>query len=208
MPSATARSARKRDAILEAAKLAFLRHGFAAANLDDIAAAAEVSKVTIYSHFNSKEKLFTSVLDWVIAGRSTGGPPLDPTVDVSELHDALTAIGVDLVQTALDPEVLALRRIMIAEQPRHPLFAELWRRTTVVAATDSLIDYFAAMQRRGTIAVPMDAYRRSDRLRAPIRCLAPSGGASYRGGCGHDDCSCIRNAKGVARVAASRVITQ
>lgn len=151
MPSATARSARKRDAILEAAKLAFLRHGFAAANLDDIAAAAEVSKVTIYSHFNSKEKLFTSVLDWVIAGRSTGGPPLDPTVDVSELHDALTAIGVDLVQTALDPEVLALRRIMIAEQPRHPLFAELWRRTTVVAATDSLIDYFAAMQRRGTI---------------------------------------------------------
>ncbi len=152
MSPATARSARKRDAILEAAKQAFLGHGFAAANLDDIAAAASASKVTIYSHFNSKENLFTCVLQQVIAAHSVGGPPLDPAVDSSELHSVLTAIGIDLIETVLDEEVLALRRIMIAEQPRHPAFADLWRRTTVVAATDSLTDYFAALQVRGTIA--------------------------------------------------------
>lgn len=48
----------KRAAILEAAKLLFPKEGFAGVSMDQIAAEAGVSKLTVYSHFGDKEALF------------------------------------------------------------------------------------------------------------------------------------------------------
>src|SRR5579864_56649 len=44
--------------IREAAARLFLDHGYQGTSMDDIAAAAGVSKQTIYTHFSSKEQLF------------------------------------------------------------------------------------------------------------------------------------------------------
>lgn len=49
----------KRAAILEAAEHMFLLHGFEGVSMDQIAAAAGVSKLTVYSHFGDKDALFT-----------------------------------------------------------------------------------------------------------------------------------------------------
>lgn len=49
----------KRAAILEAAERLFLQHGFEGVSMDQIAATAEVSKLTVYSHFGDKDALFT-----------------------------------------------------------------------------------------------------------------------------------------------------
>lgn len=49
----------KRAAILEAAEGLFLQHGFEGVSMDQIAAAAGVSKLTVYSHFGDKDALFT-----------------------------------------------------------------------------------------------------------------------------------------------------
>src|ERR1700761_6150082 len=51
------RADRKRQAIVSAARKAFVRDGFEA-GMDLIAAEAGVSKVTVYNHFGSKEALF------------------------------------------------------------------------------------------------------------------------------------------------------
>ena len=56
------RSDRKRRAILEAATEAFLRHGFLGTSMDEIAAAAAVSKQTVYKHFSDKESLFREIV--------------------------------------------------------------------------------------------------------------------------------------------------
>lgn len=48
----------KRAAILDAAKRLFAREGFNGASMDQIAAEAGVSKLTVYSHFGDKEALF------------------------------------------------------------------------------------------------------------------------------------------------------
>ena len=53
---------RKHLAIIAAAKAEFIEHGFIAANMDRISQVAEVSKRTLYRHFDSKEALFISVL--------------------------------------------------------------------------------------------------------------------------------------------------
>ncbi|MCX5510065.1 TetR/AcrR family transcriptional regulator [Pseudomonas sp. BJa3] len=48
----------KREAILEAAKHLFLSLGYANTSMDAVAAAAGVSKLTVYSHFTDKQTLF------------------------------------------------------------------------------------------------------------------------------------------------------
>jgi TetR/AcrR family transcriptional repressor of mexJK operon len=52
----------KRAAILEAAKRLFSDEGFNGASMDQIAAEAGVSKLTVYSHFGDKEALFSAAV--------------------------------------------------------------------------------------------------------------------------------------------------
>lgn len=157
MSSATTSSARKRLAVLQAAKQSFLSAGFGATNLDEVAATAGVSKMTIYSHFTSKENLFTAVMADVIAARSSAGPRLEVGSDRHEFSETLEAVAADLVETVRDREVVGLRRVLIAEQPRHPDLAAAWRDATVVATMAELEGFFRSAQRRRLLADDADA---------------------------------------------------
>jgi AcrR family transcriptional regulator len=53
----------RREQIIGAATRAFARSGFAATNLDDIAAEAGISRAILYRHFESKADLYQAVLD-------------------------------------------------------------------------------------------------------------------------------------------------
>src|SRR5437868_196682 len=57
-----ARSAERRQAIIDAALVEFSAKGFAAARLEDIAAQAGVGKGTIYLYFADKEQLFQELI--------------------------------------------------------------------------------------------------------------------------------------------------
>jgi len=52
----------KRMAILEAAKQLFVQHGYEGTSMDAVAAAAGVSKLTVYSHFGDKDRLFREAI--------------------------------------------------------------------------------------------------------------------------------------------------
>ncbi|MGE8187553.1 TetR/AcrR family transcriptional regulator [Pseudomonas sp. NPDC086278] len=52
----------KRQAILDAAKTLFLSNGYASTSMDAVASEAGVSKLTVYSHFNDKETLFSAAV--------------------------------------------------------------------------------------------------------------------------------------------------
>src|SRR5437773_10543189 len=53
----------RREQIIAAATRAFAKAGFAATNLDDIAAEAGISRAILYRHFDSKTDLYRAVLD-------------------------------------------------------------------------------------------------------------------------------------------------
>lgn len=53
----------RREQIIAAATGAFAKAGFAATGLDDIAAAAGISRAILYRHFESKTALYQAVLD-------------------------------------------------------------------------------------------------------------------------------------------------
>jgi AcrR family transcriptional regulator len=55
--------AARREQILTAATEAFARSGFAATSLDDVAAEAGVTRMVVYTHFESKTALYQAALD-------------------------------------------------------------------------------------------------------------------------------------------------
>lgn len=57
------RRVRNRAAILTAAEALFAARGVEAVSIDEIAAAADLAKGTLYNHFADKDALFTAVLD-------------------------------------------------------------------------------------------------------------------------------------------------
>jgi AcrR family transcriptional regulator len=110
-----------RRAVLDAARAAFGSRGSAQTSVDEIAAAARVTKGAVYHHFAGKEALFRAVWAEVEAdaqaralqGRDTDLPPIDQIVAM--VHGYLDA--------ALDEEI---RRITLIDGPAlHGLEPEL-----------------------------------------------------------------------------------
>lgn len=62
-PTARMPRAQRRSQLLELATRVFTEKGFQATSMDDIAAAAGVTKPVLYQHFDSKESLYVEVLD-------------------------------------------------------------------------------------------------------------------------------------------------
>src|SRR4051812_20004050 len=91
--------------IMEAARIHFNAHGFERASVDAIAAEAGVSKMTIYSHFASKEGLFEAVIrertDRVMGGLA-GVEALDP----KQPGKALLTIGEHFLTLAREEDTL------------------------------------------------------------------------------------------------------
>lgn len=104
----------RREMIIEAAESIFLEVGFAAANMDDIARRAGMSKRTVYELFGNKQALFDELLDLRRAGLPTS---LDDTdAPDEELIDYLTK----LTQHIMAPKQIALQRVVFAEHMRDP----------------------------------------------------------------------------------------
>lgn len=113
----------KRAAILEAGKRLFPQHGFDGTSMDAIAAAAGVSKLTVYSHFADKGTLFQEVL----REKCTEQLPdqlfkVDPEAPIEK---QLRDIAQGFFNLIVSPEAMALHRMMCA-QPSDTLGRLFW----------------------------------------------------------------------------------
>ena len=116
----------KRAAILEAAKQLFAREGFAGASMDQIAAEAGVSKLTVYSHFGDKEALFAAAI------RAKCEEMLPPDLFHVELKGPLRAqlkaIATGFFALVSSDEAISTQRMMLApgnaDDPLRTLFWE------------------------------------------------------------------------------------
>jgi len=80
--------------VLQAAAQVFAERGFAAASLDQVAAAAGFTKGAVYSNFGSKDELFLALMADEVAGRvEVVEAALRQT---SDLPGALAAVGAEL----------------------------------------------------------------------------------------------------------------
>ncbi|GAA4877975.1 TetR/AcrR family transcriptional regulator [Actinomycetospora straminea] len=126
-------AAGKRAVIVRAATELFLAHGYTATRTEQIAAAAAVSKQTVYSHFGDKERLFREIVLGVTATAEAFADGLAGTLaDVTrpgDVEPALRDLARRYLAAVMSPQVLALRRLVIAEATRFPdLAATYWQR--------------------------------------------------------------------------------
>ncbi|HQT60760.1 MULTISPECIES: TetR/AcrR family transcriptional regulator [unclassified Acidiphilium] len=146
----TADAARqRRDALIETAERIFLRKGYHATTMDDIAAEAGMSKRTLYQLVESKEDLFTALLErrrrpLDVSGIETAGRPV---ADV--LNDMIRLWA----HHVMSPSIIALARLIMAEYMHGRTLSRLLDREGAKPCRDALRDYFAACNARGDLAI-------------------------------------------------------
>jgi TetR/AcrR family transcriptional repressor of mexJK operon len=148
------RSTRKRKAILAAATEAFLRNGYRGTSMDEIAARAGVSKQTVYKHFADKERLFSEIVTGAVDAASD---PVYEEVhrpqDSGDLEADLRDLARRQLTKVMQPRLLALRRLVIAEAGRFPelglVFYERGPGRTIAA----LADTFERLAARGVLQI-------------------------------------------------------
>lgn len=121
------RSDRKRSAIVEAATKVFLDKGYDRASMDDIATLALVSKPTVYKYFADKERLFAEIV------RATTDQVDDlvrlvaqSLVDPGDLPKDLGSLAFRFITALMQPRILRLRRLVIANADRFPDVGRTW----------------------------------------------------------------------------------
>ncbi len=126
------RDARRRQ-IVEAAASQFARTGFEATLMDDVAAAAGVSKGSLYASFTNKEDLFYAVFEWLqgqllqtsLAHMKVGGSAKEQLVAFAE-----AGVGAFVDHVALYPVTLEVWAAAAKTGTRHR-FAEAMQRLYV-----------------------------------------------------------------------------
>ena len=105
--------------LLDAALQRFLACGFEGTSCEDIARAAGASKATLYARYANKEALFEAVVRRHVA---TLLMPAETIPDLP-LAGRLRHVGQSILEHALQPETLAMMRLVIATSNRTPLLA-------------------------------------------------------------------------------------
>ena len=148
------RSADKHRAILEAATEIFLDRGYAGASMDEVAARAAVGKQTVYKHFVDKRSLFTEIVLGTTNQVDGMVQLIAETLSRTDhVERELTALARRFLLTLMDPQLLRLRRLIIASAGQFPELGRAWYQQGFERVLGSLTDSFTRLAERGLMNV-------------------------------------------------------
>jgi TetR/AcrR family transcriptional repressor of mexJK operon len=154
-PVVAGRSARKRQAVLHSARQLFLEKGYSGTSMDEVAALAEVSKVTIYKHFSDKHSLFVAVVTEAIDDAKAGSQTLvDQLGSSTDVERDLRDFARRHVALVTQPHLIQMRRMIIAEAHRFPGLAKAWHRIGPERAHATLASQIDRLVERGLLDAP------------------------------------------------------
>ena len=137
-------SAEKSEAILDGAMREFLANGYAATSMDKVAATAGVSKATVYSHFQDKQGLFSSLMQRLASKKELFNlQKLQAVQDDPASFLKGFASGM-LDNVAADPQMITFLRIIIGESGRFPELARAFVQNIEKPVLEMLTQYFVS----------------------------------------------------------------
>ena len=105
---------RRETEIVAAALGVFLRSGYGASTVDELAAAAQVTKRTLYAYYGDKAGLFAAMVRGLAAAVS---------LDAASDDDTLETLTARIVSRVHSDELVGLHQLVIAESARFPELA-------------------------------------------------------------------------------------
>ncbi len=133
--------------ILNAARRLFLEHGYTTTSMDVVAQHAGVSKATVYALFESKEKLFATMIKQeshhqLVALESNTIAPVDTV---------LREFAADAAALLTSRSNVAMSRIVASEATRSPEIGRLFYANGPAKLIARLAVYMAAAMKRGEL---------------------------------------------------------
>ena len=143
---------RKTDIVLTAAERVFLRSGFAATSMDEVAEEAGVSKRTVYSNFGSKERLFAEV----VGKRCTSVVP-DPatfaTAISQPVEEGLRMLAAAFLKGVFAPAQVELYQTVVAAVRRRPEVGRIMYDGPITQSQRLFTDYLRVQVEAGRLAL-------------------------------------------------------
>lgn len=141
----------KNVAILDAAVALFLENGFDGTSMDEVARHAGVSKQTVYSHFSSKEQLFSEAIHSKIAEYS---PALTLSkLDQHTMEGELSAVCHSYAELMVSEDAIAVYRVLVAAANKGSSLAELFWKSGPEEMCQNLIDFLQSWVDRGELVI-------------------------------------------------------
>jgi TetR/AcrR family transcriptional repressor of mexJK operon len=151
----------KRAAILDVAKRLFTTHGFEGTSMDAIAAAAGVSKLTVYSHFQDKERLFTAAVACVCQEQM---PPELFMADLKgPIRKQLLTIARAFFALVTSDEALSVHRTIVANARQSPKLAQLFWEAGPKRTQEAFESFLRQEVEAGKLDIP-DLHRASSQF--------------------------------------------
>ena len=141
-----------KERILAAALEIFSQKGYEGTNIRELSASLGLVKSGIYKHYESKEAIWNSLLDRMIAyyGERFGSPEhLPPVPESPEEFVAMTMRMVNL--TIHDEQIVKTRKVLTLEQFRDDRARELATKHFLTGLTEMFTPIFAGMMDKGLI---------------------------------------------------------
>ncbi len=111
-------SDKKRHQIILASVQEFKENGFNGTSMDSVAKRAEVSKRTVYNHFDSKDALFFGIVEHMFSLIAATRPA--PYDDGTPIEKQLTEIAAVKIRLFSSDEFMDLSRVALPEAILHP----------------------------------------------------------------------------------------
>jgi AcrR family transcriptional regulator len=140
-----------RQMIYEAARHQFAENGFAATSMEAVARHAGVSTKTLYRLIPAKAALFENMVSDRM-NRFVSSVNLR-SCEHANIETALQRALTICAELILDPEVVALYRMMLAEGDTFPDIPETFYRKAMQRTVAALADWLGARQKLGLIAL-------------------------------------------------------
>ncbi|HET8922076.1 MAG TPA: TetR/AcrR family transcriptional regulator [Candidatus Acidoferrum sp.] len=140
-----------RERILDAAFAAFMKSGYAAASMLEIATRARVSKRELYALVGNKQEMLIACIS-ERAKRFDVPSDLPVLRDRETLEQVLASFGTKLVREISDPTVIAVFRLAIAEVVEAPEVARALDSTGREASRAALRKIMVQAQASGLLA--------------------------------------------------------
>ena len=143
------KSEEKRSQIVDAAGDLFMEQGYESVSMEGIAKLAGVSKQTLYSHFGSKEQLFSAAIQCKCEEY-----PLADTLDneSSSCRESLEHYCRHLIELLLSPEAIQVYKVCIAEADRSDVGQLFWE-AGPAKVREQLCDFFARNTAAGNLNI-------------------------------------------------------